>query len=300
MRIVLFGDSITQQSFSPGGWGARLADHFVRRADVQNRGYSGYNTRWALQLLDKLFPPAAEGVATAPCLVTVFFGANDAALPDQGSARQHVPLAEYKDNLRAIVAAVRAAGGASSRMVLMTPPPVHEGQRLEWQVARYGSDATGVAERTDEAAAAYGTAVRELARELSLPCLDVRAAMLGEGAVAWPAMLSDGLHLSAAGSAFVFDKLIDLVNTRYPELRVAPCACERRLCAALPPLACLAACLPVRSLPACAADTDASRPSMRAATATGSTSNSGSSSQMPHDAPWHDEIDVANLAASFH
>lgn len=230
--ILLFGDSITQQSFSPGGWGARLADHYVRRADVQNRGYSGYNTRWALQLLGKLFPPAAEGVATstAPCLVTVFFGANDAALPDQGSARQHVPLAEYKDNLRAIVAAVRAAGGASSRTVLMTPPPVHEGQRLEWQMVRYGADATGVAERTDEAAAAYGTAVRELAEELSLPCLDVRAAMLGEGAVAWPAMLSDGLHLSAAGSAFVFDKLIELVNTRYPELCVAPCACERCRC----------------------------------------------------------------------
>eukprot|EP00397_Hematodinium_sp_SG-2012_P062470 GEMP01084428.1.p1 GENE.GEMP01084428.1~~GEMP01084428.1.p1 ORF type:complete len:217 (+),score=42.22 GEMP01084428.1:72-722(+) len=49
-EIILFGDSITQQSFSidNGGWGARLSDHFSRRADVLNRGFSGYTTRWAL------------------------------------------------------------------------------------------------------------------------------------------------------------------------------------------------------------------------------------------------------------
>lgn len=30
-RILLFGDSITQQSFGPGGWGARLADAYQRK-----------------------------------------------------------------------------------------------------------------------------------------------------------------------------------------------------------------------------------------------------------------------------
>lgn len=40
------------------------------------RGYSGYNTAWALHLLQALFP---QGMA-APALVTVFFGANDAVL----------------------------------------------------------------------------------------------------------------------------------------------------------------------------------------------------------------------------
>lgn len=33
-RIVLFGDSITQQSFSTGGWGARLADAYQRTVRV--------------------------------------------------------------------------------------------------------------------------------------------------------------------------------------------------------------------------------------------------------------------------
>lgn len=34
-RLVLFGDSITEQSFSPGGWGAALAEHFARQVNPQ-------------------------------------------------------------------------------------------------------------------------------------------------------------------------------------------------------------------------------------------------------------------------
>ena len=44
------------------------------------RGYSGYNTRWARLLLPKIFPTSPPVPAK---LVTVFFGANDAALPDR-------------------------------------------------------------------------------------------------------------------------------------------------------------------------------------------------------------------------
>lgn len=66
------------------------------------RGYSGYNTRWALKVIDKVFP-AEESGGDAPLAVTVFFGANDACLPDRSAAFQHVPLDEYKKNLNSIV-----------------------------------------------------------------------------------------------------------------------------------------------------------------------------------------------------
>ena len=56
-RFVLFGDSITQQGFSVGGWGGRLQDRYARFADVENRGFSGYNSEWARLLLPSLFPP---------------------------------------------------------------------------------------------------------------------------------------------------------------------------------------------------------------------------------------------------
>ncbi|EEC67164.1 hypothetical protein OsI_34024 [Oryza sativa Indica Group] len=32
-RMVLFGDSITEQSFRPGGWGAALADTYSRKVE---------------------------------------------------------------------------------------------------------------------------------------------------------------------------------------------------------------------------------------------------------------------------
>jgi hypothetical protein len=36
-QVVLLGDSLTQEGFKAGGWAARLAEVYVRRADVLNR-----------------------------------------------------------------------------------------------------------------------------------------------------------------------------------------------------------------------------------------------------------------------
>ena len=72
----------------------------IDQVDVVLRGYSGYNTRWALKVLDKVFPRVEGG---EPLAVTVFFGANDACLPDRYAAFQHVPLHEYMHNLHSIV-----------------------------------------------------------------------------------------------------------------------------------------------------------------------------------------------------
>ena len=123
--VVLFGDSITQQSFSAGGWGGLLSDHYVRRADVLNRGYSGYNVRWAKQIVDDLFPvgPAAP----KPSLVTIFFGANDASSGDPPhNSRQHVPVAEYAETLEQMVRHIRRSAGDDTAIVVITPPPGDE------------------------------------------------------------------------------------------------------------------------------------------------------------------------------
>ena len=95
-RIILFGDSITQGSFdSVSPWGSLLANRYQRRADAVNRGFSGYNSRWALHILPSVFPASDD----IPPLVTIFFGANDASLATEDSKRQHVPVEEYRENL---------------------------------------------------------------------------------------------------------------------------------------------------------------------------------------------------------
>lgn len=74
---------------------ASLAHHFNRRADVYNRGYGGYNSRWARPVFESLFPPhgslAGEAAKSQKrhFLVTIWLGANDAAIP---SERAYVPV----------------------------------------------------------------------------------------------------------------------------------------------------------------------------------------------------------------
>jgi lysophospholipase L1-like esterase len=80
--FVLFGDSITQRACGPDGWATIVADAYQRRVDVITRGYSGYNTRWARQIMDDVFPSSCN---TSILLTTIFFGANDAALPERTS-----------------------------------------------------------------------------------------------------------------------------------------------------------------------------------------------------------------------
>ena len=102
--VVLFGDSLTQRGWSEGGWCSSVADLFRRRADVYNRGYGGYNSRWARYLLPHMFPLADDSPAKKHFLVVVWFGTNDALHPSQNS---HVPLEEYVENVRAILAHVQ-------------------------------------------------------------------------------------------------------------------------------------------------------------------------------------------------
>jgi hypothetical protein len=48
------------------------------------------------------------------------------------SAKQHVPLGEYAENLKKIIKEVRDQG--ISNIILITPPPVYEPGRKEAQV----------------------------------------------------------------------------------------------------------------------------------------------------------------------
>ena len=56
-KIILYGDSITQMSFSAidCGWGAYIADRYQRRVDVLNRGmYKYYEVHIKLCVYDIL------------------------------------------------------------------------------------------------------------------------------------------------------------------------------------------------------------------------------------------------------
>ncbi|KAL3716874.1 hypothetical protein ACJRO7_008451 [Eucalyptus globulus] len=205
--IVLFGDSITQLSFRPGGWGASLADTYSRKADVVLRGYGGYNTRWALFLLHHIFPLDSS---KPPVATTIFFGANDAALAGRTSERQHVPVDEYKENLKKIVHHLKKCS-PTMLIVLITPPPVDEEGRNEYAGSLYGKNARELPERTNEVTGTYAQQCVQLSDELGVGAIDIWSKM--QETEGWQKkFLSDGLHLTPEGNAVVYQEVIRVFN----------------------------------------------------------------------------------------
>ncbi|KAI3967893.1 hypothetical protein MKX01_027076 [Papaver californicum] len=201
-QFILFGDSITQQSFSHGGWGAALADTYSRQVDVILRGYSGYNSRWALFLLHHIFPLNTS--TKPPVAATIFFGANDAALLGRLKERQHVPVEEYKENLKKIVHHLKELSPTILK-VLITPPPIHEEGRRAF--FRASGEILELPERTNEMAGIYAKNCLEVAREMGLPSIDLWSKM--QEVDGWQTkFLSDGLHLTPEGNAVVHKEVV--------------------------------------------------------------------------------------------
>ncbi|KAH9546864.1 hypothetical protein CY35_11G004000 [Sphagnum magellanicum] len=205
-QFVLFGDSITQQSFDDGGWGAALASLYARQADVILRGYSGYNTSWALFVLDKIFPKCSS----PPDVVTVCFGANDAALPVPDGEKFHVPLPQYRANLHQIVSHIKS-NSETTVVVLITPPPVGDEAWIDFCRANYGKQPEALPDRINEVTKLYAEACKEVAKEAGVPVIDLWSVF--QQTQNWrQAYLSDGLHLTAGGNRIVFDELVNVLN----------------------------------------------------------------------------------------
>jgi len=222
--LVCFGDSITQFAFSSPawmagtsgpGWGDLVSASLVRRADVWNRGLSGYNSRLGLAAM------TAAWASSAPVeLVTIFFGANDAASEALNPA-QHVPLGEFQANIAAMVRRARDEWSAK-RVLVIGCPPVDRTKYLVWRRSRTfnaGKPDTEIEDRTLAVACQYALAAKAAAAETGAGFVDVFSAFV-ERQSAWASLLSDGLHLSGNGNAAVAALVLDWMRAN--GLDVAP------------------------------------------------------------------------------
>jgi lysophospholipase L1-like esterase len=222
--VALFGDSITQQGFGVNGnigWAALLAAAYTRRADVLNRGFSGYNTNFALELLPRVFGPLEPSQSSTSSssdesdsssgmlFCTVFFGANDAAKLGEG---QHVPLETFGENLGKIVSRIRARSGSGFPIILFTPPPVHEEMWAAFKEAE-------TSDRTNARAREYGDKVKQVGAELDCHVVDTWEVLSGGmDKNEFSKYLSDGLHLNESGNRLVYQAFMELLQEKYPQL----------------------------------------------------------------------------------
>ncbi|KAL0077588.1 SGNH hydrolase-type esterase domain-containing protein [Phycomyces blakesleeanus] len=228
-KIVLFGDSITQFSFDPlfQGFGASIANAYQRKIDVMNRGFSGYNTTWAIPILRQLLPTVEQQKQPAKIqLLTIFFGANDGALP---ISFQHVPLEKYKKNLEELISMVRSPSSPyynpSLRLVLITPPPINE---VQWKVV---CEENGIQlDRKFETTRLYAECARNVGKEHKIPVINLWDEILDRAKEQnrdLSQFLSDGLHLSSLGNQTAYELFMEVINTHFPELH--PDALEMEL-----------------------------------------------------------------------
>jgi hypothetical protein len=129
--------------------------------------------------------------------------------------------------------------GAGVRILLVTPPPVHHSQRLEYQIRRYGTEgATGILERTLENTGLYASKCAQVAQELQLPVVNLFEIMqlppakpsdatadngTTNEAFDWGAYFCDGLHFYVpAGHDIVAQSILTAIQEHYPEIAVTP------------------------------------------------------------------------------
>lgn len=211
--FVAVGDSLTQQGSDPatGGWITRLQYAYVRSADVQNRGFSGFTTRWIVQqVLPSLREELIEQAGRIE-LITVWLGANDAALKDGRAGNQHVPLEEFRVQLSEIIMSIRD-GAPNAKLLLLTPPPVDEQARLEF------CESPALLDRSSAAVQGYAQVVVDIAAAEHLDVVDIYALLMQMDPQQRHALFSDGLHFNTQGNEFVFDQLQSKIRSSFPHL----------------------------------------------------------------------------------
>ncbi|UNI14169.1 hypothetical protein JDV02_000828 [Purpureocillium takamizusanense] len=160
-QLVLFGDSLLQHSAETlDGFSLQsaLQTRCLRRLDVINRGFSGWNTANAIKFIDQIFPKPSDASPRIKFLV-VLLGANDAVIP-LPTTTQHVPLEQYKKNLDAIVNHPHILAH-DPKILLVTPPPVDEIRLKELNLA----EGHPCAVRTSAISASYSETARQVARD---------------------------------------------------------------------------------------------------------------------------------------
>jgi len=101
---------------------------------------------------------------------TVFFGANDATLPDN---RQHVPLDQYSETLKRIINHPLLVAH-NPKILLITPPPICEYRTQEHDLERGIVGVQRLAANTKR----YADAALEVGKALGIPTVNLWEAFM--------------------------------------------------------------------------------------------------------------------------
>ena len=203
LSVVIFGDSLTERGFytdNGAGWIALLSNWWSRKADVYNRGYGGYNTRWASHIFEETVIPLS------PDFLILFFGANDAV---REGASQHVPVAEYERNIETLIMTALKKSEKALRILLITPPPADEEALQRRHKVVY---------RRNNRTKMYADAVTRIGQKKNIVVLDLWTMFFNNLNDVRHDCYMDGLHFSAVGNMLLFKSITALIMKNFPVL----------------------------------------------------------------------------------
>lgn len=183
LKLVCFGDSITarKEGLDTPMLTTKLAEQ-VDGFEVINAGVSGNNTIDALSRIEN------DVIKHDPDLVTVLFGANDAAV------HKMVDLETYKNNIYKITQMIKP-----ERTILISPAPVDEKVQFA---------------RTNEVLLDYASAVKQVAVDTGSHFIDLFSIMIALDD--YPQILkgirNDGLHFGDKGYDFLVRLLVEKIK----------------------------------------------------------------------------------------
>ena len=217
---LLLGDSQTQLGWGEGGWVTSLAEKYVRKVDIINRGLSGYNTRMLLTVLpDILDSVAVENIK----IVTLMMGSNDASFPET-NPEQAVPLEEFGENLLKILTMLLNKGIKKESIVIISPPPILPDKWSQYRNSLPGPKYENC--KDNQLTKQYASECGKVAARLNMTFVDLFTAMMALQDL--DAALTDGLHLGNQGHAVLFRHLSAIFDEKlgsraetlmYPEWR---------------------------------------------------------------------------------
>jgi lysophospholipase L1-like esterase len=199
-RILLFGDSITEQGVKPNGYVTILRDTLNttlgQKIEVIGAGISG-NKVSDLQRRLK-----SDVLEKNPSIVVIYIGINDVwHFEFVSRGLTGTPKPEFEKGLKEIIAQIQSAG---AMVILCTPSVIGE-----------KNDGTN---KYDAMLDEYSAISRSVAAQSSIPLCDLRSAFVDYLKKNNPSnaeknvLTTDGVHLNDAGNTFVAGQILSVLD----------------------------------------------------------------------------------------
>ena len=200
IRVIFFGDSITEAGVRPGGYIVKMQEMLAkqnRAADYEliGKGIGGN------KVYDLYLRMEDDVLALKPDVVVIYIGVNDVWHKSSSGTGTDAP--KFVKFYEALIRKIQAGG---SKVILCTPAVI--GER------------TDNSNEQDGDLNAYSTMIRELATKQNLPLVDLRKAFIDYNLQNNPTnkdrgiLTTDRVHLNEMGNQFVADQMMAAIEKK--------------------------------------------------------------------------------------